>query len=148
MTFRIGIDVGGTFTDLAVMNEATGELTIAKSPTTPKDYVQGILNCLNKMSTNKEDVSYIVHGTTVVTNAIIQRRLSRVALITTKGFRDVLEIMRENRPIWGLFDIQWDKPKPLVPRHLRFEVDERVDAKGNELKPLDKEEVRSLAGRF
>ena len=145
MSFRIGIDVGGTFTDLAVMNESTGELVTTKSPTTPEDYLQGILNCLKKVDVDKKKVSYIVHGTTTVTNAIVQRRLDKTALITTKGFRDVLEIMRQNRPLWGLFDIQWVKPQPLVPRYLRFELDERVDSEGNVLKPVDAEEVRRIA---
>lgn len=148
MPFRIGIDVGGTFTDLAALNESTGEIFVSKSPTTPSDFVQGILNCLNKSRLRDKRISYIVHGTTVVTNAIVQRRFESTALIATKGFRDVLEIMRQNRPMWGLFDIQWDKPKPLIPRHLRFEVDERIDAKGTIVKPLDENEVRSLVAKF
>ncbi|MDA4136584.1 MAG: hydantoinase/oxoprolinase family protein [Thaumarchaeota archaeon] len=148
MTFRIGFDVGGTFTDVAVLDESSGALTIAKSSTTPQDHVQGILNTLNKIPINKGEVSYLVHGTTIVTNAIVQRKLPRVALITTKGFRDVLEIMRENRPIWGLYDIKWDKPKPLIPRHLRFEVDERVDYKGNVLEALDVEGARQLVRKL
>jgi N-methylhydantoinase A len=146
--FRLGIDVGGTFTDLAILNENTGEIQIAKSPTTPSDFVQGALNCLTKVELDKKQVSYIVHGMTVVTNAIVQRRLASTAIVTTKGFRDVLEIMRQNRPIWGLFDIQWDKPKPLIPRHLRFEIDERIDAKGNVVRALREEDVRKLAKKL
>lgn len=123
MSFRIGIDVGGAFTDLAIMNESTGAVVTTKSLTIPRDYLQGILNCLEKVEIEKK-ANYVVQGTTTVTNAIVQRRLHKTPLITTKGFRDVLEIMRQNRPIWGLFDIQWVKPQPLIPRYLRFEVDE------------------------
>ena len=148
LSLRLGIDVGGTFTDLAVMDEVTGEVVTMKSLTTPHDYLQGILHCLAKVDIDKGRVSYVVHGTTTVTNAIVQRHLDKTALITTKGFRDVLEIMRQNRPIWGLFDIQWDKPEPLIPRNLRFEVDERVDAEGRVAKHLDLEQVRGLAARF
>ena len=148
MTFRIGFDVGGTFTDVAVLDESSGALTVAKSSTTPQDHVQGILQALQKIPIEKSHVSYLVHGTTLVTNAIVQRNLPRVALITTRGFRDVLEIMRENRPIWGLYDIKWNKPKPLIPRHLRFEVDERVDYKGKILEPLNTDGTHQLVRKL
>jgi len=152
---RLGVDVGGTFTDVAAIDDETGELLVAKTATTPHDHIDGVLGAIGKVVVDPRHVASvrhgtIVHGTTVVTNVIVQRRLPKVALITTRGFRDILEITRSNRPIWGLYDIQWDKPRPLVPRSMRFEVAERIDHKGRVVIPLDKEEavqlVRHLKG--
>ena len=148
MGFRVALDIGGTFTDAAAINEETNEIIVAKSPTTPKDYVQGVVSCIQKSAVKPEDVNFVVHGTTVVTNAVIQRALPKSALITTKGFRDVLEMMRQNRPTWGLYDIMWDKPKPLIPRYLRFEINERTDHQGRILTPLREEEALALVRRL
>ena len=144
MGVRVAIDTGGTFTDAAAINEETNEIIVAKSPTTPEDYLQGVESCIQKSGLKPEDATLVVHGTTVVTNSIIQRILPKSALITTTGFRDVLEMARANRPTWGLYDIMWDKPKPLIPRYLRFEVDERVDYHGNIVKPLPEEPAAAL----
>lgn len=112
---RVGVDIGGTFTDVAVLNEATGSINVSKVPTTPKNFVDGFLNGIRKSSVLPKDTSYLIHGTTVATNAVVQRKLPLTALLTTKGFRDVLEIMRGNRPTWGLYDIRWKKPTPIIP---------------------------------
>ena len=144
MGFRVAIDIGGTFTDAAAINEETGEIVVAKSPTTPDDYLQGVVSCIEKSPVEPQEVTFIVHGTTVVANAVVQRTLPKAALITTKGFRDVLEMMRQNRPTWGLYDIMWDKPRPLIPRHLRFEIDERTDYRGRLLKPASEQEALTL----
>jgi N-methylhydantoinase A len=140
---RVGIDIGGTFTDMAVLDESTGEIQIAKSFSTPRNPVEGVVDCIRKSRVNPEKASYLVHGTTIATNAITQRTLPKTALVTTRGFRDILEIMRANRPL-PLYDIQWDKPKPLVPRRLRFEVTERFDCRGQVVKKLDESEAISV----
>jgi N-methylhydantoinase A len=150
--FRLGVDVGGTFTDVAVVSE-TGQLSVAKTPTMPHDHIEGVLRGIEKVGVDPGQITSlvhgtIVHGTTVVTNIVVQRQVPKVALITTKGFRDVLEIMRANRPVWGLYDIQWDKPQPLIPRFMRFEVPERIDYKGRVLTPLNEEEAADLVRRL
>ena len=144
MGLRVAIDTGGTFTDAASIDEETNEIVVAKSPTTPEDYLVGVVNCIQKSALNPEDATLLVHGTTVVTNSIIQRILPKSALITTKGFRDVLEMTRANRPTWGLYDIMWDKPKPLIPRFLRFEIDERTDYHGDIVRSFPEEEAAAL----
>jgi N-methylhydantoinase A len=143
---RLGVDIGGTFTDLCLLGSAN-ELIVSKSPTTPKNPVTGILECVKKSGANLREVDYFVHGTTVATNAVVQRKGAKVALITTRGFRDVLEIMRADRPL-PLYDLNWDKPQHLIPRYLRFEVDERVDYNGRIIVPLSlsnaKDVIRKL----
>ena len=130
MTTRIGIDIGGTFTDLVFLDPG-GRVLRAKVLSTPDDYSQGIADGLALAMREGLDVpaiAQIMHGTTVATNALLEGKGARVALITTKGFRDVLEIRRLRMPV--LYDIRWRKPAPLVPRRLRYEVDERIDARG------------------
>ena len=134
---RVGVDIGGTFTDVAVLNEMSGSIRISKVPTTPRNFVEGFLNGIRKSETSPHDTTYLIHGTTVATNAVIQRKLPVTALLMTKGFRDSLEIMRGNRPSWGLYDIRWKKPTPIVQRHFRFEISERVNYKGRVVKALD-----------
>lgn len=148
MGVRVAIDTGGTFTDAAAIDEDTNEILVAKSPTTPEDYLEGVVRCIQKSALDPSDTSLLVHGTTVVTNSIIQRILPKSALITTKGFRDVLEMTRANRPTWGLYDIMWDKPKPLIPRFLRFEIDERTDYHGNIVRPFPGDEAAALVRRL
>lgn len=143
---RLGIDVGGTFTDLVLIDDDTGDIHYTKTLTTPTDLAQGVMRGVEQIlpmaGAAIRDVDYIVHGTTIGTNALIERNGAKVGLITTSGFRDILEIARIERPDAGLYDINVDLPEPLVPRHLRLEVDERVDAQGAVIKPLDEASAR------
>ncbi|MDN5786957.1 hydantoinase/oxoprolinase family protein [Pseudorhodobacter sp.] len=138
-----GADVGGTFTDLVILDPATGEVRLAKTPTThnPKTggQAEGVLAALSKSGTPLCDLALIVHGTTTTTNAVLERKLARTGLITTMGFRDVLELGRRTRPnAYGMTG----EFIPIIPRDLRLEVTERMDAKGRILTPLDEDELR------
>ncbi len=135
----VGIDVGGTFTDLVFMEPDSGDVRIAKVPTTPGNQAEGFMAALTEASVDLASVANISHGTTTTTNALLERKLSKCGLITTKGFRDVLELGRRTRPQpYGLIG----QFIPLVPRELRLEVAERMDADGNVLTPLDEESLR------
>ncbi len=142
---RIGVDVGGTFTDICVFEEESGTITIEKLPSTPKDSSEGIAlglsTILKKLGASGQDVVYLAHGTTVSTNTLIQHTGALTGLITTRGFRDLLEIGRQTRP--DLYDPQVDKIKPLVPRRLRLEVNERVYSDGRVLTTLNEDEIRN-----
>jgi N-methylhydantoinase A len=144
--YRIGVDVGGTFTDFTISNAVTGDYLYFKVPSTPADpsvaIVDGIAQVLKIYGIAPAAVSYIGHGTTVATNMIIERRGVPTALITTKGFRDVLAIGRQTRP--ALYDTSIRKPEPLVERYRRREVDERLNAKGEVLRPLDEKELEAV----
>ena len=148
--YRLGVDVGGTFTDAILLNESTGEILTGKVPSTPSDPSDGFLNVVERMldrgAVAPEAVRYVVHGTTVATNAIIEGHLSRTAFITTDGFRDLLEIQTGIRPT--LYDLQFEKLQPLVPRYLSFGVPERLDFRGDVLVPLDEDAVRTVAERI
>ena len=150
MAYRLGIDVGGTFTDAILLNEETGEFRIGKVPSTLKDPSTGFIEATNEILKAAEvgagEVAYIVHGTTVATNAIIEGTVARTGFITTEGYRDMLEIARQIRP--SLYDLQFQKPKPLVPRHLCFGVTERLDAKGQVLTPFDEEKAQRVVARL
>jgi N-methylhydantoinase A len=145
--YRLGIDVGGTFTDAILINEATGETRIAKVPSTPKDPSVGFLKAVERIlrdaGIRTEDVGYLVHGTTVATNAIIEGNLAPTGFLTTAGFRDMLEIQRQIRP--ALYDLLFEKPRPLVPRYLCFGIPERLDPAGKVLTPLDEAAVAEAA---
>jgi N-methylhydantoinase A len=145
MSYRIGVDIGGTFTDFALLNDATGALAIHKQLTTPKDPAASVLEgCRILLEANKVDigeVTAVVHGTTLVTNAVIERRGAVTGALVTKGFRDVFDIGLERR--YDLFDLRLRFPDPLVPRHLRIEVDERIRYDGEIEKPLSLDEVRA-----
>ncbi len=143
---RVGVDIGGTFTDLVVYDEASGEVRKTKTPTTPSAPEEGLLRACELAEVDAAEVSYFMHATTLVTNLVLTRSGARVGLLTTKGFRDVLEIGTSYRR--DLYDLQYDKPKPFVPRHLVYEVDERVDHKGNVLVALDPEEAKRQVGRL
>ena len=136
---RIGVDIGGTFTDIAVDND--GALFTCKAPTTagaPEEGVfQGVRHALAETGLSPADFRLIVHGTTLATNALIERKGARTAMLVTEGFRDAVEIAQENR--FEQYDIFMDKPPPLVPRELRFGISERVDARGNVLIPLEED---------
>lgn len=136
---RAASDVGGTFTDLVYFytDPATGrqEIVTAKSDTTPPNFEQGVMNVIHKVGLTLSDIDFLAHGTTVVINALTERKGVKTALITTLGFRDVLEIARGNRP--DFFNLFYKKPEPFVPRYLRREVPGRLSPQGEERQPLD-----------
>jgi N-methylhydantoinase A len=136
-------DIGGTFTDLVLFDPASGETTIAKAPTTPRRLADGVVDSLEAGRVALGALAYLVHGSTVVINALTERTGVRTALVTTRGFRDVLEIGRGNRP--DMYNLLCRKPVPFVPRRLRFEVTERVDRHGNVLVPLAVAELDEIA---
>lgn len=148
---RIGIDVGGTFTDV-VGADARGRLTVRKTSTTPQDPSEGVVAGIRKLlraaGAAERDARLVVHGTTIGTNALLERKGARTGLLTTAGFRDVLEIGRVQRPDAGLYDFNVDNPEPLVPRALRLEAVERVGAAGEVVAPLDEGSVRRAAETF
>ena len=150
MTLRAGIDIGGTFTDLIVVNDATGALTLGKVLTTPADPSQAVADVLDdalkRASAPAADVQHVIHGTTLVTNAVIERKGARTALLTTRGYRDAYEIAREHR--YDLYDLFLEMPTPLVPRYLRLEVDERIYADGSVAKPPDAEAIARLVAEL
>ena len=143
---RIGVDVGGTNTDICAIDEAAGELMVYKLPSSLSDQsqavVEGVRKIVEKYGLSYEDVDRFIHGTTVATNAILEGRGARTALITTRGFRDLLEIGRQKSP--DLYDLQMDKAPVLVPRDLRFEASERMDYRGHILEALKDEEILAL----
>ena len=145
MALRVAVDIGGTFTDLVTLNEETGELREEKAHTTPANFGLGVLDALRKARVPMGEVTYFTHGTTVVINAITERKGARTALVTTRGFRDVIEITRCNRP--DIYNLRYEKPQPFVPRYLRFEITERCNGRGEVLTPLAEEEVRQVAAR-
>ncbi|MBE7020651.1 MAG: hydantoinase/oxoprolinase family protein [Ruminococcaceae bacterium] len=143
---RIGVDVGGTNTDICAIDENTGKLMVYKLPSSLYDQseavVEGIKAISDEYDFSGNDVSRFIHGTTVATNAILEGRGAKTALVTTKGFRDLLEIGRQRRP--DLYNLQTDKPRTLISRDLRYEVDERTDYKGEVLTELREEEIECI----
>lgn len=139
---RVAVDSGGTFTDVCVMDEADGQIRVEKVPTTV-DLIEGILDGVQQADVDLRDVSLFAHGTTVATNALITRRLPPAAMVTTKGFRDVIEIRRGYRE--DLWDVYKDTAPPYVRRRDRLTVTERIDSAGNVMEPLDEDEARRVA---
>ncbi len=138
----VGIDVGGTFTDLFYSRDGRSVDRVLKVPSTPDDPARGLLDALAAAGVEPAGLDLILHGTTIATNAVIERKGARCALVTTRGFRDVLELGRRDRQrMYGLTGVH----KPLIPRELRWELDERLDQHGAVLHPLDEDEVRRLA---
>jgi len=135
--FLIGIDVGGTFTDLTAIDEASGRVVVTKIPSRPREEAGAVLAGLAALGIGSPEVRRVVHGTTVGTNAVLERRGARVAVVTTAGFRDLIEIGRTKRNIPALFVPTFVRPRPVVDRPHRFEVTERLDAAGQALVPLD-----------
>src|SRR5699024_1781197 len=131
--YSIGIDTGGTFTDVSLIDENTGKSYITKVPCTPDNSSLAVLNGIKKITAEigieNEEISFFIHGTTVATNAMLEQKGAKTALLTTKGFKDVLQIGRQTRP--KLYDFQARNTKPLVDRNIRIELDERVDVMGN-----------------
>ena len=141
-TYRVGVDIGGTFTDIVLLG-SDGSIHTSKVPSTVDDYAAAIVDGLSEVfratGVSERSIEEIRHGTTIASNAILEHKGARVGLITTKGFRDVLEIRTLRMP--RLYDLSWTKPPPLVERHLRVEVDERIDAKGEVERPLAEADV-------
>jgi len=142
----LGVDIGGTFTDFVLLEEATGRVMTGKVLTRTDDLAAGVLHgvreLLARYGVPGAAVCKVVHGTTLATNALIERRGARTALIVTRGFRDILELARESR--YDIFDIDLQVPRPLVPRRLVFEVTERVAADGTIVEPLAIDEVGAI----
>ncbi|HYY88857.1 MAG TPA: hydantoinase/oxoprolinase N-terminal domain-containing protein, partial [Chloroflexota bacterium] len=149
MPYRVGADIGGTFTDLLLVAD-DGATIFGKTLTTPDDPSQAVESALRQAFTDapgvQEQRGTLVHGTTLVTNALIQRTGAKTALLTTAGFRDALEIGREHR--YELYDLNLEMPKPLVARELRFDVPERIAADGTVLQPLDESYVCRLVAEL
>ncbi len=145
ITYRVGVDIGGTFTDIVLLG-SDGAVHTKKVSSSVENYAQAIVEGLAEVCRESgmtgADIEEIRHGTTVASNAILEHKGARVGLITTKGFRDVLEIRTLRMP--KLYDMGWEKPPALVERHLRFEVDERVTGKGEVERPLDPKEVEGV----
>ncbi|MCF8142680.1 MAG: hydantoinase/oxoprolinase family protein [Deltaproteobacteria bacterium] len=148
--YRLGCDIGGTFTDFVLLNDRTGDIKINKCLTTPADpsdaVEQGIRQLEQMASGFVQELDEVIHGTTLVINSIIERKGARTGLITTKGFRDVLELGREIR--YAPYDVFAEFPKPLIPRRFRLEVDERVRSDGTVIHPLDRAEARDAVRRL
>ncbi len=140
-SFRVAVDIGGTFTDLVYLQEESGKFGFVKTDTVPEDPSAGVMAALKKGNLALDRVPLFIHGTTLGLNALLERKGARTALITTKGFRDVLEIGRLSRP-W-MYDILYRKPPTLIPRRYRYEVTERLNNRGEVLTPLDENETRN-----
>lgn len=141
--WSVGTDTGGTFTDLIALSD-DGEILVGKTPSTPPDFEEGVINAIRQLAVDPGDINLFYHGTTVSTNALLTRTGARTALLATKGFRDVLEIRDGSRE--EMYDITWNPPPPLVPRHDRLEIPERVSYDGEIVRSLDEAEVRRIAG--
>ena len=143
--YRVGVDIGGTFTDVVLMGEQEGFIASYKVDTTPVNlegcFVNGLLRATQNIS--PEEVGRILHATTVATNTVLESKGARTALVATRGFRDILEIARQRRP--SLYNLQEVKARPLIPRRLSFEVDERLGWNGDVVKKLTKKELNRLA---
>ena len=150
MTYRLGIDIGGTFTDFVLLEEKTGKLFFGKTLTTydnpANGIIKGTIELLEREGIALKQVRNVVHGTTLVTNAVIERKGAKTGLITTKGFEDVLEIGREFR--YDIYDIFLTVPEPLVPRNLRLGISERIDYLGNILTPIDQTEIETVVDKL
>lgn len=149
-TYRIGVDIGGTFTDLLLIDDRSGETLVGKVLTTPDDPSLGVeqvlVQALGSCDLDASRIRHLVHGTTLVTNTIIERKGACTALMATKGFRDSVEIGREHR--YELYDLFLELPRPLTPRHLRFDIPERTLAGGERLQEVDEEIVETLAAEL
>lgn len=147
-TIRVATDVGGTFTDLVGIEFNNGKQSIvtAKTDSTPPNFEDGVLNVINNSGINEKDITNLTHGSTVIINALTEKKGAKVGFITTKGFKDILEIARGDRP--NYFDMFYKKPKPFVARHLCHEIDERIDYKGNVISPLKLDNLENILNYF
>src|SRR3984893_2594592 len=146
MPHTVAVDIGGTFTDLVAYDDEGRTVAYTKSPTTYGNLVNGVLDCFAKAKLDPHAANIVNHGTTLVINSLIQRKGAKAALVTTAGFRDVLEIARGNRP--DPFDLHYHRAEPLIPRQLRFEVEERIGSKGEIVTRLDTAAREQPAGRL
>ncbi len=146
MALRIGVDIGGTFTDLVALDETTGSVLNTKALSTPQSLLDGVLRCVDQAGARLADTRLVIHGTTIGINALLEGKGARTGLITTDGFRDVLEIGRGN--FLRMYDVLYRRPTPLVPRGRCLEVPERLTARGDVLVPLDEAAVRAAARRL
>lgn len=146
MRYGLGVDVGGTFTDTVIVDEESGRMHIVKVPTRPRRPDQSVAEALEKGNIDLTAIGKFVHGTTVSTNTVIERSGAKVGLLTTEGFEDILEIQRIDRA--HLYDLQWDKPSPLVPRNLRLGIKERINHEGEVVHPLEKRSVEQAVKRL
>ena len=146
--YIVGIDVGGTFTDLLCLNTTTQELLSEKVASIPGNQWKGVLGALKQLGIDYGEIRAFVHGTTIATNALVERKGARTGLVTTDGFRDTLEIGRTRRLVGGLFDIKFVRPKPLVSRDLRVEVGERVAADGEVLRSVEDVDFAPIVDKF
>ncbi len=137
--YSLGVDVGGTFTDLVLFDEDKGTIKALKTSSTISNQAEGVITGINRLKVDMDEVKRVVHGMTVATNAILEGKVAKTGLITTKGFRDTIEIAKTNRKI--VYDMKYQKPAPLITRPLRKEVDERLYFDGSVLKPIDEQEV-------
>ncbi|NKF22602.1 hydantoinase/oxoprolinase family protein [Solimonas marina] len=143
--YRISIDIGGTFVDAIQFDRETGSVQLAKAPTTPKRPVEGVVEAIKRLGTPLEETDVFVHGTTLGLNAILERRGVSTGIITNEGFRDLFEIGRADVPPAQMYDYAYQRPQAVVKRRHRFGVAGRLDAKGNEITPLDEAAVRAAA---
>src|SRR5438552_1211404 len=148
-TVRIAADVGGTFTDVILLDDRGG-VRVHKLPSTPPDFERAVLDAVRHLLGTADaagaDVAEVAHASTVATNAVLEHRGARTALITTRGFRDVLELRRIRAP--QMYDLFFEKPRPLVERYLRFELGERVSAQGEIFAPVDEQELQQIVRRL
>ena len=148
--YRAGADIGGTFTDIIVVNSETGAFAIGKVLTSTDDpsraVEEGLADTLSRFGVTADEVQHLIHGTTLVTNAMIERKGAKTALLTTQGFRDAVEIGRETR--YDLYDLMLEQPRPLVPRYLRFDVPQRTLSDGESYEPLDVDYVERLTAEL
>ena len=143
---RIGVDIGGTFTDIVYFDDNSADVIIDKVRSTPQDVGQAVLTVIEKIKVDLPGINQFIHGTTVGLNALLERKGSKIGLITTKGFTDVLEMARGNSK--ELYNFLWRKPKPLVPRYLRFGVSERIDYQGQIIEELNEEELKDIVQKL
>ena len=142
--YLIGVDVGGTFTDLLAYDEIKRKLLAAKVPSIPGEQWRGVLDALKELNINFEEIRAFVHGTTIATNALLERRGAKTATLSTKGFKDVLELGKGRRLTGGIFETAWRRPKPIVPRNRRHELLERTNASGDILIKIKKKDCLDL----
>jgi N-methylhydantoinase A len=144
--WRVGIDVGGTFTDLFAWEDGSSRQLTSKVLTTKHDRAVGVLNAIREAGIEPSSISHLMHGTTTATNALITRDYPEAAMITTDGFRDTIEIGRQHRE--ALYDPYQQKPKPIIKRRFRYTIDERMDAKGKPVRPLDRAKALAIAEKI
>lgn len=141
-SLRVGVDIGGTFTDLVAFDDAQHQMLIAKTPSVPGNYAAGVINALDEILDDYSRIELLINGTTAPLNAFLERKGAKTALITTSGFGDIYVIRRSNRS--RMYDLHYTHPEPLVPRRLTYEVDERLNAKGEEVTPLDEAGLKAI----